>query len=656
MCGVVGVLSRTTGSGEREAMVRRMAASLAHRGPDGEGYVTSGPCSLGFRRLAIIDPTAPSAPFANEDRTVWSIANAEIYNAGELQADLASRGHELSTGVDTEVVPHLYEEEGVDLVDRLDGMFALAVWDATRERLVLARDRAGEKPLFYWQGDGELVFASELRALLLHPRVGREVDPVALRRYLLHDFFPAPLTPFADVRKLPAGHVLVAGQGDVSVHEYWDLADHFTDSRDGRRRRDLARELDFRIGEAVGRRRRSDVPVGVFLSGGIDSTTLLAHLAEQTGPGVPAFTIGHADREFDESRFARDICRFFDADLHALVLDETDLAEGLRRVGEGFDEPLGDASTLPSHLLARFARQHVKVVLSGEGADELFAGYPTYLGHRLTQLYSRVPKPLRRALLAATDLLPVSMGNVGPAYLLHRFAAGAEKDLVERHHLWFGSLGPARQGEVLAPRILERTRDVDPLGSARSRVAAREWPDELQPLLYTDFTMYLQDDLLTKVDRATMLASLEARAPYLDRRLMELAAGIPSRHKLSGWTTKAVLRRAVKHRLPKDVLKRRKRGFNIPFSRWLLHGLGGELGERFSPERVRARGLLSPAGVRRLLDEHLSREADHRKPLFNLLALDLWCDKVFGVGVEVPLADPADEAAGSSPPGLRCAS
>jgi asparagine synthase (glutamine-hydrolysing) len=608
--------------------------------------VTAGPCSFGFRRLAIIDVAAPSPPFANEDRTIWSVANAEIYNGDELRLALEGRGHAFHTGVDTEVIPHLYEEHGVELVPRLDGMFALAVWDERREILLLARDRAGEKPLFYWQGEGELAFASELRALLAHPRVGRVLDAVALRRYLLHDFFPAPLTPVAGVQKLPAGHLLVARPGEASVRCYWDLAGHFGDRALARRRpADLAEELDARFAQAVARRRRSDVPLGVFLSGGIDSSTVLAHLTEQQGPGVPVFALGHADREFDESRFARETSRFFDAEFHPLVLDEGDLAEGLRRVGEGFDEPLGDASTVPSHLLARFARRWVKVVLSGEGADELFAGYPTYLGHRFAGWYRRVPKPLRRSLLAASRLLPLRMGNVGPDYLLRRFAAAADRALVERHHLWFGSLGPERHGELLAPRVMELLGDDDPFAAARSRLAGRDLPDDLARLLYTDFTLYLQDDLLTKIDRATMLASLEARAPYLDHHLVEFSAGLPSRSKLSGLTTKAILRRAVRGRLPEPVLSRRKRGFNIPFSRWLLHGLGEELRQRFAPERVEARGLLSPSGVNGLLDEHLARRADHRKALFNLLALDLWCDKVFGDGTRIPLAAVGEAAA-----------
>lgn len=646
MCGIVGILDPRAAPGESRRILRRMAATLTHRGPDGEGYVTRGACALGLRRLAIIDLDAPSPPFANEARTVWSVANAEIYNGDELRAELVACGHAMATRVDTEVVPHLYEEHGVDLVPRLNGMFALAVWDERSETLLLARDRAGEKPLFYWRGrDGALVFASELRALLEHPRIEKTVDAVSLRRYLLHDFFPAPSTPFAGIRKLAAGHLLVARPRGMSVTRYWDLAPSFTNPELARRRpRELAEELDARIGVAVERRRVSDVPLGVFLSGGIDSSTVLAHLAEQVGPGVPVFTLGHDDKEFDESRYARETSRFFGAELHTLVLDEAGLAEGLRRVGEDFDEPLGDASTIPSHLLALYARQHVKVVLSGEGADELFAGYPTYLGHRIADRYRRIPAPLRRAVLATARHAPVTMGNVGPAYLLRRFAAAAERATIERHHLWFGSLAPEAADAILAPGIIELLRDDDPFAAATACLAGRELPDELARLLYTDFTMYLQDDLLTKVDRATMLASLEARAPFLDHELLEFAAGIPSHRKLSRLRTKAILRRASRKRLPPAILGRRKRGFNIPFSRWLLHGLGDELRARFTPERIAARGLLSPAGVDRLLSEHLASRADHRKPLFNLLALDLWCDRVFGEGARVPVGRGAAES------------
>ena len=616
-----------------------MAGTLVHRGPDGEGFASSGNCALGFRRLAIIDVEASSPPFANEDESIWSICNGQIYNARELTDFLRAKGHVLRTDTDTEVIPHLYEEYGTDLALHLNGMFAFAVWDERRDLLLLGRDRTGEKPLFYWYDDEELVFASDLRALLAHPRIPKILDPVGLRRYLLHDYYPAPLSPIEGIRKLEAGHLLIAKGGEISIRRYWDLADFFVQPEiSARSPSDLAEELDHRLGVAVRRRSRSDVPFGLFLSGGIDSSAVLAYLAEQQGAGVPVFSIGHTERSFDEASLAQTTAQFFEADFNQLILDESHLADGLRRVGAGLGEPLGDASTIPTHLLALRAREKVKVILSGEGADELFAGYPTYIGNRVAEIYQGIPRGLRNGLIGAIrKLTPVNMSNVGLDYLLGRFVSGAERERLERHHIWFGSIPPTVQERVLAPRLLEALAADDPFATARSRLAGRNLPDGLSELLYMDFTMYLQDDLLTKVDRATMLASLEARAPFLDHELAEFAAGIPSKLKLHGLTTKDILRRTVRHRLPPEILKRRKRGFNIPFSRWLLHGLGEELKTRFSPERVEARGLFAPVGISGLLDEHLSEQADHRKPLFTLLAFDLWCDATFGEGVRIPI-------------------
>lgn len=649
MCGIVGLLAPERSNLERESIVRRMGRRLTHRGPDDAGQVTRGACTLGIQRLAIIDVDAPAPPYGNEDGTVWCAANGEIYNAAALRQVLIGTGHRFDTRVDTEVLPHLYEERDVGLVDALDGMFAFAIWDARRQVLLLARDRAGEKPLFYWQGDGELAFASELGALLEHPAVERAVDPVALRRYLLHGFFPAPLTPIAGIRKLPAGHVLWAEAGAVEaveVHRTWNLADHWSAlDLAHRSTTSLAEELDERLGRAVERRRRSDVPVGVLLSGGLDSASILAHLTEQVGEGVPVFSFGHVDQQFDESDAAERTARAFGAEFHRLVVDDDDLAEGLRRVAEGFDEPLGDASTLPTHLLSRFARQRVKVVLSGEGADELFAGYPTYLGHRLSAGWHRLPGPLRRLVRAALDRWPAEMNNVGLHYLLSRFVAGAELPFVERHHTWFGCLDAERVDDVLAADLEELLTGDDPWGSGTAALEGTRLPDDLSRALYTDFSLYLPEDLLTKVDRATMLASLEARAPFLDHELAQFAAALPSRLKVSGWTTKATLRRAVRHRLPKEVLSRKKRGFNIPFSRWLLAGLRDEMERRFAFEAVTHRGLLDPAAVGRLWAEHTSRRRDHRKPLFALLALDLWCDRIFGEGTAVPVASGTSKTA-----------
>lgn len=644
MCGLVGIVGCQASAGERRELVHAMAGTMVHRGPDGEGYEARADCALGFRRLAIIDVAAESPPFPNEDRSIWSICNGQIYNAPDLTDEIVAKGHTLRTKTDTEVIPHLYEEHGADLVERLNGMFAFAVWDEPRGRLLLARDRAGEKPLFYWTDGKELVFASDLRAFLVHPRVPKALDPVALRRYLTHDYVPAPLSPIAGVRKLPAGHLLIAEDCKVTVRRYWDLADYFVQPDLARRSAaDLADELDHRMARAVRRRSRSDVPFGLFLSGGVDSSAVLSYLAEQRGEGVPVFSIGHTEKNFDEASLAEVTARHFKADFNQLILGESDLADGLRRVGPGLGEPLGDASTIPSHLLALFARQKVKVILSGEGADELFAGYPTYIGNRVAEIYNRIPRPITNlAVKTALKVTPVSMGNIAFDYLLSRFVSAADQDLVERHHTWFGSYSPEMQRSVLAPRVLATLEGDDPFGSARARLEGRNLPDSLSRLLYMDFTMYLQDDLLTKVDRATMLASLEARAPFLDHDLSQFAAGLPSSLKLKGKNTKDILKRTVRRRLPADVIDRRKRGFNIPFSKWLLHGLGDELKQRFSVERVEARGLFNPAGIGALLDEHLSQQADHRKPLFTLLAFDLWCDATFGEGVNVPLGEPME--------------
>ena len=624
----------------RTEIVRRMGGTLAHRGPDGAGAAQLLGCDLAFRRLAIVDLAAPSPPFANEDGTIVSVCNGEIYNGAELADWLTGRGHRLRTHVDTEVLPHLYEEMGDDCVDRLDGMFAFALWDNRRRRLFAGRDRAGEKPLCYWHDGDRLAFASELRALLAIPGMPRDLDAVALRRFLMHDYVPSPASPLAAVRKLPAGHVMSFHEGRLELRRYWDLARWY--SAPAVATSDLehaAAELDGRIADAVRRRRRADVPVGVFLSGGLDSATILAHHAEQQGGGVPAFGVGFADADFDESRFARETARRLGADLEVLTLAESDLETGLHRIAALMDEPLGDASIIPTFLLSEFARARVKVVLSGEGGDELFAGYPTYFGDRIAEIWRRVPGPARAAIAqVARWAAPRSMGNVGLDYLLERFLPAAQRPRLERHVCWFGGLGPERHRAILAPELLDRLEGDDPFGSARDRLAGRVLRDPLSILLYLDFGLYLQDDLLVKVDRASMLASLEARAPFLDHALAEYAASLPSSLKVRGMATKVVLRRAAARRVPPEVIHRRKRGFNIPFSRWLLHGLGERMRERFSQTRVRERGLFNPAGVSALIDEHLERRADHRRPLFSLLVFDLWCDRVFGEGAHVPVA------------------
>ncbi|MEZ5333473.1 MAG: asparagine synthase-related protein [Thermoanaerobaculia bacterium] len=510
-------------------------------------------------------------------------------------------------------------------------MFALALWDRERRTLLLARDRAGEKPLYYRLEPGPRSPQASGPARGSRPRP--RLDRRALVRYLTlgwirHRCRRSPAC--ASSRPPTASSTATGGRKSCRATGTWrcfpargpGLAAASTPSRRSSTQAGAGRAPPL----------AQQVPA-------LASSSRAASIRRRFSPTSPkrrpvsAVTLGHTDRDFDEAGFAAATARHFGADLHSLVLSRDDLAEGLRWVGQSLDVPLGDASTIPTALLSRFAGERVKVVLSGEGADELFGGYPTYLGHRLADRLAHVPRWLRHGIVGGIRrLLPVSMGNVGLDYLVERFAAGADLDRRRRHEVWFGSVDPARLGDLLAPGLRWIAEEGDGVSTPE-----RALPDPLAELLYADFTGYLQDDLLTKVDRATMLASIEARAPFLDHELAEFVAGIPSRHKVRGLTTKAILRRTVRHRLPAAVLERRKRGFNIPFSRWVLEGLGEELRRRFSPERAEARGLFSSAGVGRLLDEHLERRADHRKPLFALLAFDQWCDRTFGEAAPVPI-------------------
>ena len=642
MCGIVGIVRGSAPTPETSPL-GDMASSLGHRGPDDGGTVRVPFCELSFRRLSIMDPDAPSPPYANGDRSVWSVCNGEIYNAGTLKEDLIARGHRFRTSVDTEVLPFLYEEYGTDLCRHLDGMFAFAIWESRKRTLLLGRDRFGEKPLFYCDTGGEFVFASEIRALLRHPAVPRAIDPHALRRYLLHGFFPAPLTPVHGIKKLPAAHTLTLRRGEVEVKRFWDLADCYAMPRLRGRTADLAAELDDHLGGAIRRRSKSDVPAGVFLSGGIDSTTILAHATEQMGRGVPAISLGHADRSFDETRFARQTAEHFGADYHEIVLGDSDLEEGLRRVAAGFDEPLADPSIIPTHMLSLAARRAVKVALSGEGGDELFAGYPTYVGNKIAQTFNRVPRWLQVGVgRIARALGPASMGNVSIDYMLKRFLASANMNPIERHHAWFGCVHPGYHAAVLSPEMMELLRDDDPFEDARRVVRGREFPDVLSRLLYSDAVLYLQDNLLTKVDRASMLASLEVRAPLLDRQVAEFAARLSSDVKLRGLKTKWILRKAEAARLPAAVLSRRKRGFSIPLGRWLTGSLGASLMQRFSAPGAGERRLFNPAGVVELLRQHRAREVDHGKALFAVMMFELWCDRMYGEGRPPQIASPAE--------------
>lgn len=620
MCGIAGFVNPDGRPADR-SILERMTATVAHRGPDGDGFFVEGPVGLGHRRLAIIDPAGGAQPLSNEDGTVWVTYNGELYNEHGLRKQLEGRGHAYRTHCDTETLVHLYEEDGPDFVRRLNGMFALALWDARRSRLVLARDRMGQKPLFYCETPGGgLVFGSEPKAVLAHPEVGRRLDPRGLARYLFYEYVPSPGSIWLGMNKLPRGHVLVWEGGRTSTTRYWEPAAPSESTADFET---AARDFwsDFR--SSVERHRRSDVPLGVFLSGGVDSSGVAAALAEvEPATGIHTFSIGFEDPSFDESGHARLVAEHLGTDHHERTFSPETVLQLLPEVAAWLDEPFGDASILPTHLLSRFARERVKVVLGGDGADELLAGYPTFEAERAARVFRRFPARARAMAERMIRRLPVRHDNFSLDFKLKQFLRGAAEPMPLAHQRWLGSFSGA---EVAA--LLEDVGgfDVEAEHLARAESLARGQDPLGQSLaLYQD--TYLPEDILTKVDRASMACGLEVRAPFLDADLVDSVLTLPSSFKYGEGKTKRLLKRAVAGRLPSAIVDRPKKGFGIPVAKWLRGPLSGLLDELLGSDRLRRQGLFRPDEVARLVREHRQGARDHRKPLWTLLIFQLWHD------------------------------
>jgi asparagine synthase (glutamine-hydrolysing) len=594
-----------------------MNETLVHRGPDSDGSLIDGPCGLAMRRLSIIDLAGGDQPIGNEDGRIQVIQNGEIYNYRELMESLRGRGHTFSTHSDTEVLVHLYEEHGPAFVDELRGMFAIALWDARHGRLVLARDRFGIKPLYYRVAGGQLSFASELKALLRQPGFSREIDPAALEAFLAFNSIPAPLTIFSEARKLPAGHLLVAEGGEVELTRYARPTPVPANQVRGEREEALAEELRGRLRDSVRAHLVSDVPVGVLLSGGIDSAALTALAAAESGYQVSTFSIGFEEQSFDELEQARLVAKRYGTDHHELVL-RPDAIDLLPKLVEAFDEPFGDSSALPTYLVSQLAADKVKVVLSGEGGDELFGGYYTYVADRLAPRVGRAASLLR----PLVERLPSSSERVSFDYKAKRFVRGAHLPPVERHHAWKEIFSLDAQDELLsAPRT------TDPLDVYRARYAETEGSQELARLQDLDLGIYLVDDLLVKTDRASMAHSLEARVPFLDPVVAELALALETRQKVRGFSKKRLLRRAAAPLLPKEIIRGRKRGFSIPVAAWLRGDLAGFARDILSPETVERQGYLDPSAVTRVLDDHIAGREDLSRQIWGLLNFTLWFDR-----------------------------
>jgi asparagine synthase (glutamine-hydrolysing) len=617
MCGICGVATSDGVAPDLDA-VARMNGRLVHRGPDSDGVFHQGGVALAMRRLSIIDLEHGDQPIANEDGSVVVVQNGEIYNYRELRGELERRGHRFATASDTEVLVHLYEEHGEGFAERLRGMFAVALWDARERRLLLARDRFGIKPLYYRVADGSLSFASELKAMLELPGFSREIEPRAVAAYLAFNSIPAPLTIFAEARKLLPGHLLRWQFGEVSQRRFARPRPVAAERVRRRPAGELAAELRETLRDSVRAHLVADVPVGVLLSGGVDSAGLAALAAGEQGAGVKTFSVGFEEASFDELDRARLVAERYGTDHHEIVL-RPDAVDLLPKLVEAFDEPFGDSSALPTYLVSELAAGEVKVALSGEGGDELFGGYYTYVADLLAPHLGRLA-PLAAPLVEA---LPSSDSKASFDYKAKRFVRAAGLPPLERHHAWKEIFSAQGRAALLG----SRNPDWDPVDIYRERHAETRGAEPLARLQDVDLGIYLVDDLLVKTDRSSMAHSLELRVPFLDNEVAAFALGLATPLKVRGLAKKRLLRRALAPLLPREILHGRKQGFSIPVAGWLRGPLQGYARELLSPATLGRQGCFDPAIVTGLLDSHCSGREDLSRQLWGLMAFTLWFDR-----------------------------
>lgn len=617
MCGIAGLIGRAEEAIEG-SQVHRMCQTIVHRGPDDEGIYTNGPVGLGMRRLSIIDLSGGHQPIHNEDKTVWLVFNGEIYNFPELRRELEARGHHFYTNTDTEMIVHLYEEIGADCVKKLRGMFAIALYDERKRSLLLARDRLGKKPLHYALHQGRLFFGSEIKTILAVAPELADVDHEGLLQYFYFGYIPDPYTAFAQIRKLPPGHVMEYANGKMEIRQYWDVPKYGTHPTMSEE--ECLQELERRLEEAVRIRLISDVPLGALLSGGVDSSIVVALMSRVSSSPVKTFSIGFRAEQFNEAEYARLVARHFATEHHELTLDPN-LEETLLYLSGMLEEPFGDSSMLPTYYVSRMAREHVTVALSGDGGDELFAGYDRYLVAMERRKFDHVPRWL---------------GQLYREQLHERIPAG----VYGKNLAWNASLSPRdryidgvsyfpvlhREKSLFSREFIESAKSLpDPLKQWQEYYDEAPASDTLSRLMYLDVKTYLTGDILTKVDRMSMATSLEVRVPMLDHEFVEWVASLPVDWKFRTGTRKYILKKlAERLGIPSQLLHRRKQGFQLPLVDWMRSEMKDQFLRVLLEPRTLQRGYFKPEAVRALVDEHARGRRNRSGMLWRMLVLELW--------------------------------
>ena len=632
MCGIAGICQVDASPLTPEAgqWVKAMTDRMSHRGPDGEGQWSSGPVCLGHRRLSIIDLSGGGQPMHSADGQMTVTFNGEIYNYAELKEQLTALGGQFQTSSDTEVILEGYRIWGPDCLARFDGMFAFALWDNQQRRLFCARDRFGKKPFFYTVQQGRLYFASELTGIEQLRHLSLTMNPQAVMRYLAYEYVPTPHSVYTEVQSLPPSHMLLLQDGNLSISRYWDMP--MPDESDKRSDNELCEELRFLLSRAVRRRMVSDVPLGVFLSGGIDSSIVAGLMARQSSTAIKTFSIGFSEASYDESRYARIVAKAFATDHHERVLSAEECADTLPGIISRMDVPMADASVAPTWLLSGVTREKVTVALGGDGADELWAGYEHYIGFKVAQWYNAAPSALRRGIIEPlAQLLPSSAGYINPRLAVATFLRAAHAPAWQRVQTMLTAFTPDMQESILDDAF--KAQQPGFLAPEVLFAPTREHYDHWQPQnaatpLARAFHVYARqfmlDDILVKVDRCSMLHSLEVRAPFLDKDVAEFAARLPISKKLHGFKRKWLLKKAFAELLPDEILYRNKRGFQIPVAQWLRGRMRPLMEDLLDESALKAQGIFNYQAVRALMDEHISGRADLRKPLWTLLVFQLW--------------------------------
>lgn len=621
MCGITGFVDSGGGSVDR-SVLERMNHAIAHRGPDDDGFYTGNNIGLAMRRLSIIDVAGGQQPIHNADKTKWIVFNGEIYNYQALRDDLEKRGHRFYTKSDTEAVVHLYDEFGPDCLAHLRGMFAFAIWDESEQSLFLARDRVGKKPLLYsHQQNGDLIFGSEFQALLQHPAVSREVDTDAIDSYLSYLCIPAPQTAFKQIRKLEPGHWLKWKDGEIETRRYWlpDFSKKIKISEN-----EAIEETTRILRESTRLRMISEVPLGAFLSGGVDSSAVVALMAQESEQPVKTFSIGFEEEDFSELKYAKRVAEHVGAEYHEFIVRPNAL-DVIPTLVEHYGEPYADSSAIPTYYVSKETRRHVTVALNGDGGDESFAGYERYTAMRIAEAYTRVPSALRKVFVEApVNLLPTSELKRSRFRDAKRFLTAANLPRTERYFRWMSTFNRDAKREIYTSDFEASVAGHNASAVLNKWFALANGTGTLDATLLTDQMTYLPNDLLVKVDIASMANSLEARSPFLDHKLIEFAASLPENLKMRGLETKSLLKKVAARLVPKEVVYRRKMGFGVPIGKWFRGEMKDFVRSVLLCEKSLKRGIIKPENLERYVNEHIGGERDHAFQLWTLMMLELW--------------------------------